>query len=92
MCSLRVWQTFAMKTTIEIPDDVLEKSKAMAAVRGESFAAYVTALLRAGLEERAAEPEVSWKKIFGKASPEEISEVDEIIEREFERIDLDTWR
>jgi hypothetical protein len=82
-----------MKTTLEIPDDLFKKTKAIAALRGESLKDFVTEALQAHLEREAtaASPR-GWQSVFGKARREEIESVDAILAGEFEYIDPDEWR
>lgn len=84
----------AMKTTLEIPDDVFRKSKAAAAMRGESLKDFVTESLRVRLAERSPDEHAvsGWRRVFGQAKPDEVAEVDAIVAEEFETIDPDTWR
>ncbi len=84
----------AMKTTLEIPDDVFRKSKAAAAMRGESLKEFVTESLRVRLEGTASkDPALSgWRRVFGQAKPDEVAEVDAIVAEELETIDPDAWR
>jgi len=83
-----------MKTTLEIPDEVFRRSKAAAAMRGESLKDFVTESLRVRLEERSPEEpsEPGWRRVFGKADPSAVAEVDAIIAEEFETTDPDSWR
>ncbi len=83
-----------MKTTLEIPGDVFRQSKATAAMRGESLKDFVTDALRARLElTPAISPSDSgWRRVYGRARLQEVEEVDEIVAREFETVDQDSWR
>ena len=84
-----------MKTTIELPDELLRRAKSTAAGRGESLRGLLTAALSNHLE-RAAEPapahEEAWRKVFGKAQPEEVIEVDAAVAETLEQIDFESWR
>ena len=86
-----------MKTTLEISDELFRRTKATAALRGESLKDFVTAALEAYLERSAPSgAESGWRSVFGKAageaSGEDLAAVDAAIGEEFERIDLDTWK
>ncbi|MEM1201879.1 MAG: hypothetical protein AAGN66_01470 [Acidobacteriota bacterium] len=83
-----------MKTTLEIPDDVFRRSKAAAAMRGESLKDFVTESLRVRLAQGLSEesPVPGWRRVFGQADPDEIAEVDGILAGEFDSIDPDSWR
>lgn len=67
-----------MKTTLEIPDELFRRTKAMAAMRGESLKDFVTAAIRAHvLSQAAQEPShAGWRSVFGQARPEEVAEID----------------
>jgi len=82
-----------VKTTLEIPDEVYRQTKATAALRGESVKDFVTEALRARLVSEGVVTEVpsGWRSVFGKATAEEVAEVDARIAEELERIDRETW-
>ncbi len=82
-----------MKTTLEIPDDLFKRTKATAALRGESLKDFVTEALQAHLERRATgDSPRGWRSVFGQAEREEVEMVDAIVGEEFERIEPDAWR
>lgn len=84
-----------MKTTIELPDPVFRKAKAVAAERGSSlkdfFTEAVEELLRRQGDEQTAMP---WERAFGglRDLHRENQELDRLIDAEFETIDEDEWR
>jgi hypothetical protein len=43
-------------------------------------------------QETGAPQELGWCSVLGKASSEEVEELDRIVSEELERIDLDSWR
>jgi len=83
-----------MKTTLEIPDDLYRRTKATAALRGESLKDFVTEALKTHLERQASgsSTQWGWRSVFGKARREDVEAVDAITAAEFERIDPDEWR
>jgi len=83
-----------VKTTLEIPDDLFRRTKATAALRGESLKEFVSEALEAHLERRVANDSSlrGWRSVFGQARQEEVEEVDAIVAEEFERIDPTEWR
>jgi len=83
-----------MKTTIEIPDDLLRRSKATAALAGMTLKEFVTAAIEEHLERRTGfSPRVrGWRTVYGTVSPEDVAEVDAVIAGEFETIDPEDWR
>jgi predicted transcriptional regulator len=78
-----------MKVTLEIPDDLFKRIKAMAAIRGEGLQDFVTEALRAHLERQTASgsSQRGWRSVFGQARREEVEEVDVVVTEELERID-----
>ena len=80
-----------MKTTLEIPDPLFRQSKAMAALHGQTLKDFVAAALRAYLEP-ADSTSAGWRSVFGKARPEEVEGIDEILAEEFGRVDAESWR
>ena len=80
-----------MKTTLEIPDPLFRQSKAMAALHGQTLKDFVAEALRAHLKS-ADSTSSGWRSVFGKARPEEMEGVDEILAEEFGRVDAESWR
>ncbi len=86
-----------MKTTLELPDQLLRKAKATAAERGQSLTEFVTEALRDKLvlhggHARADEPE--WMRGFGKLKRlhKETVGVQSAIDREFEVLEPEDRR
>ena len=83
-----------MKTTIEIPDELLRKAKARAAIRGESL----EELIRDALETSLAALPLSqsdrsgWRGVFGLAEPKSVEGIDRIVAAELEQVDRSEWR
>lgn len=83
-----------MKTTIDIPDELLRLAKARASLRGVSLRQFVTDTLRARLEReekqaRATDP--PWMKGFGGLADlaAETARIRGMIEEEFESIEAE---
>ncbi|HVR96080.1 MAG TPA: type II toxin-antitoxin system VapB family antitoxin [Thermoanaerobaculia bacterium] len=83
-----------MKTTLELPDELFRRSKAMAAMRGESLKDLVREALQLYLERQSGDDPSTrgWRRVFGKAQREEVAPVDATVAEEFERIDPAEWR
>ena len=64
-----------MKTTIELPDELLRRAKAAAAPRGESMKELLTRALRDHLDGPPPGRE-GWRQVYGKARPDQVAEVD----------------
>jgi predicted transcriptional regulator len=73
-----------MKTTMEIPDELFRRTKALAALRGESLKDFVTAAIRAHVESQTAHQPTGagWRSAFGQAQTEEVAEVDGLLAEE----------
>lgn len=84
-----------MKTTVELPDALFRSAKAHAAQEGLSlrifFERAVTSQLRRKQEPLAAP---GWKRSFGKLNDIKAAtrEVQRVVDREFSRIETETWK
>jgi hypothetical protein len=83
-----------VKTTFDIPEPLLRRTKAAAALRGQSMKEFV----RQALEQQCrpgradeAEP-TGWRAVFGRAPRGARREVDAVVERELSRVDPKDWR
>ncbi len=84
-----------MKTTIELDDELFRRSKAEAALRGQSLKDFFTAALREYLGEAgssAREQPAGWRRVFGVADAAIIAPVDAVVTEEFGRVDPDEWK
>jgi hypothetical protein len=82
-----------VKTTIELPEELLRRAKASAALRGQSFKDLLIEALRDHLARSAgvAEGQEGWRKVFGRAAASELAEIDRAL-ADFDAIDLESWR
>lgn len=82
-----------MKTTFDLPEELLRESKAAAALCGQSMKEYVQKALEDRCWQlRRGHKEISgWRAVFGKASSSQVAQVDEIVRDEFSRIDKESW-
>jgi hypothetical protein len=83
-----------VKTTIELPDDLLQQAKAAAALKGESLKDLFTAALSSHLERfgGAASGEKGWRRVFGRVAPSAVEAVDVAVGEDLERVELESWR
>jgi hypothetical protein len=84
-----------MKTTIEIDDELFRRSKAEAALRGQSLKELFTTALREYLGETGRlypERPPGWKSVFGVADASMVEPVDAAIAEEFGQVDPDEWK
>jgi hypothetical protein len=80
-----------MKTTLEIPDAIFRRAKAVAAERGIPFRALVSEALADKLRARGERDAKPWMKTFGKLRDlrKETARINLIIEEEFDRIETE---
>ncbi|MDP1920883.1 MAG: hypothetical protein Q8L14_31880 [Myxococcales bacterium] len=77
-----------MKTTLELPDELLRRTKAAAALRGVSMRDFVAE----ALEHQLKTSRVSgWKKVVGKARKLDTAPVRKAIDTEFSKVDEASW-
>jgi hypothetical protein len=81
----------SVKTTLDLPDDLLRNSKATAAVRGESLRDFVASALEARLRTDTSARRSGWRGVFGLARAAEVRGVDRIVFRDLETVDLAEW-
>lgn len=80
-----------MKTTLEIPDVIFRRAKAVAAERGIPFRALVSEALADKLRAQSDRDSKPWMKTFGKLRHlrEETARINRIIEKEFDQIEIE---
>jgi hypothetical protein len=83
-----------VKTTIDLPDELLRHAKAAAAREGRSLKDLLTESLRDRLARSAeARPgDEAWRAVFGRAKAAQVKAVDEVVRRDLERVDLESRR
>jgi hypothetical protein len=83
-----------VKTTIELPDQLLREAKAAAAGEGRSLKDLMIQALRDRLDRSAeARPGAEdWRAVFGGAKSSQVKGVDEVVGRDLERIEPESWR
>jgi len=84
-----------MKTTIELDDELFRRSKAEAALRGQSLKELFTAALRDYLGETGKlypERPTGWRSVFGVADAAMVEPVDATVAEEFGRVDPGEWK
>ncbi len=82
-----------MRTTIQLPDDLFRRTKATAALNGESLKDFVAAAIaeRLGRQGTALPERAGWRSVFGQASREHVREVDEAVAADLGTVDPDAW-
>jgi len=83
-----------VKTTLDLPDEIIKDAKASAATRGETLRDYVTGALEARLLHETARKRsrTGWRSVFGVARRADVAAVDRIVARDLEMIDPEDWR
>lgn len=82
-----------MKTTVEIPDDLLQCTRQYATENGKTFkAVLIKALDQLVRPDQNLPGRPAWEKYFGAFTSEDLEEVDKAIAEEFSRIDLQGWK
>lgn len=83
-----------MKTTVELPDELLRRAKSVAAARGQTLRRFLTEAMTEKLAARGGKrnSDSGWRAVFGKAPAGEIRRVDSRIAREFSRVDPREWK
>ncbi|MBI3698224.1 MAG: hypothetical protein HY238_25730 [Acidobacteria bacterium] len=82
-----------MKTTLEIPDPIFRRAKAIAAQQGIPLRQFVTEAVEEKVRTKSAGGEKPWLKLAGKLRHlrKETARINQLIEREFERIEPEEW-
>ena len=93
--AISIWPyNVIMKTTVELPDDVLRNARLYAAERGKTFKSVLIEaldLLMFNGQPQANRP--GWEALAGAfADSEETAEIQAYIDREFSRIDPEDWK
>ena len=83
-----------MKTTLEIPDPVFRRARAVAAERGIALREFVTEAVKEKLSAEAKAGEKPWVKHMGKLKhlKQETKRINARIEEDSEKIDAEIWR
>ncbi|HYI10727.1 MAG TPA: hypothetical protein VEK57_16825 [Thermoanaerobaculia bacterium] len=83
-----------MKTTLDLPDEILKNAKASAAIRGETLRDYVAAALESRLRHESAPGRApgGWRSVFGAVRRTDVAAIDQIVSRDLEEIEPDDWR
>ena len=79
-----------MKTTVDIPSELLRRLKAEAALAGRSMKELLIEALRARLKD-PRHTVGGWRAVFGRATRAAVRDVDRRI-KAVERVDLEEWK
>lgn len=82
-----------MKTTLEIPDPIFRRAKAVAAQRGIALRAFVSEAVEEKLAAASQTDEKPWVRLAGglKHLHKETLRINGIIKGEFENIEAEDW-
>ncbi len=77
-----------------MPDELLRRTKATAALAGETIKEFVNTAVRERLERQApgSARSIGWRAAFGLARIEETDHVDRIIQADLEMVDPEDWQ
>jgi hypothetical protein len=83
-----------MKTTVDIPDSLLQQAKARAALKGTSMRDFFLLAIAEKLDTEQRRPGKlqGWRKVFGKAPRGSTEAVRAAVDSEFERVNPDEWQ
>ncbi|HZK81612.1 MAG TPA: hypothetical protein VFC46_11105 [Humisphaera sp.] len=84
-----------VKTTLEIPDPFYRKLKVAAVQQGKTVRQFVNEAIAEKLRKGSVSPgQPAWKQAFGGLEHlhEETKLIEQIIQKEFSRIDPEDWR
>ena len=81
-----------MKTTLDVP--VYGQIKARAALKGQTIRAFFLDAIQEKLRgERAGTSKTTvWRSVFGKATKYDVSELQQLLDDEFSKIDFEAWQ
>jgi hypothetical protein len=80
-----------VKTTLELPGDLLRRTKAEAASDGRSMKDFVTEALEEKLRSRKRAGAGGWRTVFGRATRAAVQDVKRRM-ADLERVRPDDWR
>jgi hypothetical protein len=83
-----------MKTTLDIPETLLRRVKARAALKGGSMREFFVDAVEDKLRAEGGEPERvrGWRTVFGKLPKGATAAVDTTLQGEFESVDPEAWQ
>lgn len=84
-----------MRTSVDIPDDLFRRAKVEAARKGKTMKELIVDGLEKQLEESKTETgEPAWMAVFGMLADhkEDVRAAQALIDEEFSRIDLESWK
>ena len=82
-----------MKTTLDVPDSLYRQIKARAALKGQTIRAFFLDAIQDKLnaERAGGSKDTGWRSVFGKATKDDISQLQQILDDEFSKIDFEAW-
>lgn len=82
-----------MKTTLDVPDRLYRQIKARAALNGQTIKAFFLDAIRAKLvsDQNKKSAQTGWRAVYGKANPDDVADVQRIIDDEFNHVRAEDW-
>jgi len=83
-----------MKTTLDVPDSLYRQIKARAALKGQTIRAFFLDAIQDKLrsERDGGNKSSGWRSVFGKATKDDVSQLQQVLDDEFSKIDLEAWK
>ncbi len=83
-----------MKTTLDVPDSLYRQIKARAALKGTTIRAFFLDAIQDKLkaERDGGKKTTGWRTVFGKATKDDVCQLQHILDEEFSRIDSEAWK
>ncbi len=83
-----------MKTTLDVPDSLYRQIKARAALKGQTIRAFFLDAIQDKLkaEREGSNKTTGWRSVFGKATKDDVSQLQQVLDDEFSKIDAEAWK
>jgi hypothetical protein len=84
---------YSVKTTLDVPDRLYRQIKARAALKGQTIKSFFLDAIRAKLvsDQNDKSTQVGWRAVYGKGNPDDVANVQRMIDDEFSRVRAEDW-
>ncbi len=85
---------YGMKTTLDVPDGLYRQIKARAALKGQTIRAFFLDAIQAKLraERDGGNKTTGWRCVFGKATKDDVAQLQQVLDDEFSKFDAEAWK